>query len=80
MAESFLVNARQFKFELVAPEKIESSEMEERVVLPGEMGDFHGSGWTYAIAGGFCVQGVISVMRLNNQSDPLFHYGRFCRM
>jgi len=39
MAES-LVNTRQFKFELVAPEKVEISRMEERVLLPGELGDF----------------------------------------
>lgn len=39
MATSIL-NERQFAFELVAPEKIEVASTEERVLLPGELGDF----------------------------------------
>jgi F-type H+-transporting ATPase subunit epsilon len=33
-------NTKEFSFELVAPEKIAVASMEERVLLPGEQGDF----------------------------------------
>jgi F-type H+-transporting ATPase subunit epsilon len=40
MAEAITANNKQFMFELVAPEKVELASMEERVTLPGEIGDF----------------------------------------
>ena len=40
MMANATLNDRQFKFELVAPEKVAVTSAEERVLLPGEMGDF----------------------------------------
>ncbi len=65
MAESFLVNARQFKFEMVAPEKVEITAQEERVMLPGEEGDFTVmAGHTQLLAG--LRPGVVSVYHSNH--------------
>lgn len=65
MAEEFLVNQRQFKFEMVAPEKVEVSANEERVLLPGENGDFMVlGGHTQLLAG--LRPGVVSVFHNNN--------------
>jgi len=65
MAESFLVNERQFKFEMVAPEKVEISAHEERVMLPGEEGDFMVlAGHTQLLAG--LRPGVVSVYHANH--------------
>lgn len=65
MAESFLVNARQFKFEMVAPEKVEITAQEERVMLPGEEGDFMVmAGHTQLLAG--LRPGVVSVYHTNH--------------
>lgn len=71
MSESLLVNQPQFRFDLVAPEKIEVSGMEERVLLPGEMGDFMVmAGHTQLLAG--LRSGVLSVLRANNQVARYF--------
>lgn len=65
MAENFLVNARQFKFEMVAPEKVEVTAQEERVMLPGEEGDFMIlAGHTQLLAG--LRPGVVSVYHGNH--------------
>src|SRR5690606_3180610 len=76
MAESFLVNPRQFQFELVAPEKIEVSALEERVVLPGEEGDFMVmAGHTPMLAG--LRPGVVSLIHANNNVVRYFITGGF---
>lgn len=76
MAEDFLVNARQFKFELVAPEKIEVSDLEERVILPGELGDFMVlAGHELLLAG--LRPGVISIYHANNHIVRYFVEGGF---
>jgi F-type H+-transporting ATPase subunit epsilon len=66
---SFLVNPRQFQFELVAPEKIEVSAMEERVTLPGEDGDFMVMAGHTPLLAGLRV-GVVSVL----QTNKVMHY------
>jgi F-type H+-transporting ATPase subunit epsilon len=71
MVESLLVNQPQFRFDLVAPEKVELSGMEERVLLPGEMGDFMVmAGHTQLLAG--LRAGVLSVLRANSQVARYF--------
>lgn len=70
-SDSLLVNQPQFRFDLVAPEKIELSGMEERVLLPGEMGDFMVmAGHTQLLAG--LRAGVLTVLRANNQVARYF--------
>lgn len=64
MSENLLVNERQFKFDLVGPEKVEVSSLEERVTLPGEEGDFMVlPGHTMLLAG--LRPGVVSVAQGN---------------
>jgi F-type H+-transporting ATPase subunit epsilon len=76
MADNFLVNPRQFKFELVGPEKIEVSSLEERVTLPGEEGDFMVlAGHTLLLAG--LRPGIISVTHANNNVVRYFIDGGF---
>lgn len=76
MAESFLVNPRQFKFEMVAPEKVEISAQEERVLLPGEEGDFMVlAGHTQLLAG--LRPGVVSVYHSNSNIIRYFITGGF---
>jgi len=76
MAESFLVNPRQFQFELVAPERVEVTAFEERVVLPGEEGDFMVmAGHTPMLAG--LRPGLVSVIRANNSVVRYFITGGF---
>jgi F-type H+-transporting ATPase subunit epsilon len=76
MAEDFLINPRQFKFELVGPEKIEVSGLEERVLLPGENGDFMVlAGHTQLLAG--LRPGVVYVMHENNKVVRYFVDGGF---
>lgn len=56
--------SHQFKFELVAPEKVEVSGLEERVLLPGEVGDFMVlPGHTAMLAG--LRPGLVTIMRGN---------------
>jgi F-type H+-transporting ATPase subunit epsilon len=76
MADDFLVNARQFQFELVAPEKVEVSGLEERVILPGEEGDFMVlAGHELLLAG--LRPGVITVLHANNHAVRYFIDGGF---
>jgi F-type H+-transporting ATPase subunit epsilon len=76
MADNFLINPRQFKFELVGPEKIEVTSLEERVLLPGEMGDF------MVLAGHEQLltelrPGIVSVIHANNMIVRYFIEGGF---
>ncbi|MDB5478468.1 MAG: atpC [Alphaproteobacteria bacterium] len=74
MAEGILVNQRQFRFELVAPEKTEVSSLEQRVMLPGEKGDFMVlGGHTLLLAG--LRNGVVSVMHANGSTSHYFITG-----
>lgn len=76
MAEDFLINPRQFKFELVGPEKIELSALEERVLLPGENGDFMVlAGHAQLLAG--LRPGVVYVLHSNNNVIRYFIDGGF---
>jgi len=76
MAESLLVNERQFRFEMVAPEKVEISAQEERVLLPGEEGDFMVlAGHTQLLAG--LRPGVVTVFHANNHVVRYFITGGF---
>jgi F-type H+-transporting ATPase subunit epsilon len=76
MADDFLVNQRQFQFELVAPEKVEISAPEERVILPGEEGDFMMlAGHELFLAG--LRPGVITVFHANNHTARYFIEGGF---
>ena len=74
MADDILVNAREFKFELVAPEKVEVSSHEERVLLPGELGNFMVlAGHTLLLAG--LRPGVVSVIQNNGGTRNYFITG-----
>lgn len=76
MAEDFLINPRQFKFDLVGPEKVEVTGLEERVLLPGEMGDFMVlAGHELTLAG--LRPGVVSVIHANNNVIRYFIDGGF---
>jgi F-type H+-transporting ATPase subunit epsilon len=76
MTEAILVNPRQFQFELVAPEKVEISALEERIILPGEEGDFMVlAGHELRLAG--LRPGVISVFHANNHVVRYFITGGF---
>lgn len=73
MAES-LVTTRHFKFDLVAPEKIMVSSMEERVMVPGELGDFMVlPGHTLLLAG--LRPGVVSILHDFNNATHYFITG-----
>jgi F-type H+-transporting ATPase subunit epsilon len=76
MVESLNVNQRQFKFELVAPEKVEVSGSEECVILPGEDGDFMVLGGHTPLLAGLH-PGVVSVLRSNNNVTRYFIAGGF---
>ena len=74
--DSLLVNERQFRFDLVGPEKIEVSSLEERVTLPGEEGDFMVlPGHTMLLAG--LRPGVVSVAHATNNAMHYFIEGGF---
>jgi len=74
MADDILVGSRQFKFELVAPEKVEISSHEERVLLPGEMGDFMVlAGHELLLAG--LRPGVVAVIQNNGSTQRYFITG-----
>ncbi len=76
MANKSLVNERQFKFELVAPEKVEVAGLEERVLLPGELGDFMVlAGHTQLLAA--LRPGVVSLLKPNNSVSRYFITGGF---
>jgi F-type H+-transporting ATPase subunit epsilon len=76
MTDTIQGNARQFKFELVAPEKVEVSGFEERVILPGEEGDFMVlAGHELRLAG--LRPGVVSVFQDNNHVTRYFIAGGF---
>lgn len=75
MADNTL-NANQFHFELVAPEKVEISSAEDNVILPGEQGDFTVlAGHTPLLAA--LRPGVVSVVRGQNQTQRFFITGGF---
>ena len=62
MMANATLNDRQFTFELVAPEKVAVASSEERVLLPGELGDFMVlAGHTPLLAG--LRPGVVTVER-----------------
>lgn len=74
MATERSTAANNFKFELVAPEKVEVSSFEERVLLPGEMGDFMVlPGHTLLLAG--LRPGVVSVIQNNGSAAHYFIAG-----
>lgn len=76
MANETITNARQFRFELVAPEKVELSGLEESVMLPGEMGSFTVlAGHTPLLAG--LRPGLVSVIRSGNASQHFYISGGF---
>lgn len=70
MADSKVLNATQFAFELVSPEKVEMSSVETSVILPGEEGDFTVlAGHTQLLSA--LRPGVVTVEREQGES---FHY------
>lgn len=75
MAETNTLNAGQFTFELVAPEKVALSGVEENVILPGELGDFTVlAGHTPLLAA--LRPGVLSVVR-GQQTKRFYIAGGF---
>lgn len=69
------LNANQFTFELVAPEKVALTGIEENVILPGEKGDFTVlAGHTPLLAS--LRPGVLSVVR-GNKTQRFFIEGGF---
>lgn len=70
MMANATLNDRQFTFELVAPEKVELASAEERVLLPGELGDFMVlPGHTPLLAG--LRAGVVTIQR---EKGPVHYF------
>lgn len=75
MAETKKLNANQFTFELVAPERVAVSGVEENVILPGEVSDFTVlAGHTPLLAA--LRRGVVSVVR-GQKTQRFFIEGGF---